>query len=76
MTTASYVLLMTLYLTEGGTLEAEEDAAALSSQEECQQIAKQQEKTLRDEFARTKSERGVCPFRDVKIRCQKVRKPR
>ena len=43
MTTASYVLLMTLYLTEGGTLEAEEDAAALSSQEECQQIAKQQE---------------------------------
>lgn len=76
MTTASYVLLMTLYLTEGGTLEAEEDAAALSSQEECQQIAKQQKKALRDEFARTKSERGVCPFRDVKIRCQKVRKPR
>lgn len=76
MTTASYVLLMTLYLTEGGTLEAEEDVAALSSQEECQQIAKQQEKALRDEFARTKSERGVCPFRDVKIRCQKVRKPR
>lgn len=75
MTTASYVLLMTLYLTEGGTLEAEEDAA-LSSQEECQQIAKQQEKALRDEFARTKSERGVCPFRDVKIRCQKVRKSR
>lgn len=76
MTTASYVLLMTLYLTEGGTLEAEEDAAALSSQEKCQQIAKQQEKALRDEFARTKSERGVCPFRDVKIRCQKVRKSR
>lgn len=76
MTTASYVLLMTLYLTEGGTLEAEEDAAALSSQEECQQIAKQQKKALRDEFARTKSERGVCPFRDVKIRCQKVRKSR
>ena len=76
MTTASYVLLMTLYLTEGGTLEAEEDAAALSSQEEGQQIAKQQEKALRYEFARTRSERGVCPCRDVKIRCQKVRKPR
>ena len=44
MPTASYVLLMTLYLTEGGTLEAEEDAAALSSQDECQQIAKQQGK--------------------------------
>lgn len=76
MTTASYVLLMTLYLTEGGTLEAEEDAAALSSLEECQRAAKHQENALREEFARTKAERGVCPFRDVKIRCQKVRTPR
>ena len=67
----SYVLLITLFLTEGGTLEAEEDTS-LTSRQECVQEAARQEKALRREFAITKEERGICPFRDVKIRCEKV----
>ena len=66
----SYVLLITLFLTEGGTLEAEEDTS-LTSRQECVQEAARQEKALRREFAITKEERGICPFRDVKIRCEK-----
>ncbi len=67
----SYVLLITLFLTEGGTLEAEEDTS-LTSRQECVQEAARQEKALRREFAITKEERGICPFRDVKIRCEKA----
>ena len=67
----SYVLLITLFLTEGGTLEAEEDTS-LTSHQECVQEAARQEKALRREFAITKEERGICPFRDVKIRCEKA----
>lgn len=71
MTTASYVLLITLFLTEGGTLEAEENTD-LSSYSECTSEARRQEQALRQEFALTKKERGMCPFRDIKIRCQKA----
>ena len=39
---------------------------------ECVQEAARQEKALRREFAITKEERGICPFRDVKIRCEKA----
>ena len=67
----SYVLLITLFLTEGGTLEAEEDTS-LTSRQECVQEAARQEKALRREFAITKEERGICPFRNVKIRCEKA----
>ena len=67
----SYVLLITLFLTEGGTLEAEEDTS-LTSRQECVQEAARQEKALRREFAITKEERGICPFRDVKSRCEKA----
>ena len=67
----SYVLLITLFLTEGGTLEAEEDTS-LTSRQECVQEAARQEKALRREFAITKEERGICPFRDEKIRCEKA----
>ena len=67
----SYVLLITLFLTEGGTLGAEEDTS-LTSRQECVQEAARQEKALRREFAITKEERGICPFRDVKIRCEKA----
>ena len=67
----SYVLLITLFLTEGGTLEAEEDTD-LTSRQACLQEAARQEKALRREFAITKEERGICPFRDVKIRCEKA----
>ena len=67
----SYVLLITLFLTDGGTLEAEEDTS-LTSRQECVQEAARQEKALRREFAITKEERGICPFRDVKIRCEKA----
>ena len=67
----SYVLLITLFLTEGGTLEAEEDTS-LTSRQECVQEAARQEKALRREFAITKEERGICPVRDVKIRCEKA----
>ena len=67
----SYVLLITLFLTEGGTLEAEEDTS-LTSRQECVKEAARQEKALRHEFAITKEERGICPFRDVKIRCEKA----
>ena len=67
----SYVLLITLFLTEGGTLEAEEDTS-LTNRQECVQEAARQEKALRREFAITKEERGICPFRDVKIRCEKA----
>ena len=67
----SYVLLITLFLTEGGTLEAEEDTS-LTSRQECVQEAARQEKALRREFAITKEERGICPFRDVKLRCEKA----
>ena len=65
------MLLITLFLTEGGTLEAEEDTS-LTSRQECVQEAARQEKALRREFAITKEERGICPFRDVKIRCEKA----
>ena len=67
----SYVLLITLFLTEGGTLEAEEDTS-LTGRQGCVQEAARQGKALRREFAITKEERGICPFRDVKIRCEKA----
>lgn len=68
MNTASYILLMTLFLTEGGTLEAEQEIAAENLQE-CRIEAKRQREALLREFALSVEERGMCPFRDVKIRC-------
>ena len=73
MTTASYMLLITLFLTEGGTLEAEGDTAA-KTMTECTRQAREQEKILRQEFAQTREERGLCPFRDVRITCRKAKK--
>ncbi len=70
MNTASYILLMTLYLTEGGTLEAEQEIAAQSLQE-CRIEAKRQREVLLREFALSVEERGMCPFKDVKIRCER-----
>ena len=70
MGSSTYILLMTLFLTEGGTLEAEQDTQAVTLKE-CKQEASQQQEALRREFALTKEERGMCPCRDVKIVCKK-----
>ena len=65
---ATYLLLITLFLTEGGTLEAEAESSA-RTMGECRVEASTQEKAFREEFALTEEERGLCPFTDVKIRC-------
>lgn len=70
--TATYVLLMTLFLTEGGTLEAEQEIGTVTYKE-CRLEAQRQQQVLRQEFALSKEERGMCPFRDVKVTCQKQR---
>ncbi len=70
MTASSYVLLLTILLTEGGTLEAEQETAAPTLQE-CRLEARRQQQALRSEFVLTARERGMCPFRDVEIRCEK-----
>ena len=70
MGSSTYILLMTLFLTEGGTLEAEQDTQA-ATLKECNLEAKQQQEALRQEFAMSREERGMCPFRDVKIVCRK-----
>ena len=59
MSATSYILLLTLFLTEGGTLEAEQEIDA-SSLQECRVEAKRQQDALLRE-----------PFRDVKIRCER-----
>ncbi len=69
-TSATYILFLTLFLTEGGTLEAEQDIDA-SSLQECRREAQRQQEALRREFALSVEERGMCPFRDVKVVCQK-----
>lgn len=69
---ATYLLLITLYLTEGGTLEAEADSTQ-TSLALCREEAHQQEIALRREFALAKEERGICPFTNVKIRCERRR---
>ena len=75
MNAPSYILLLTLFLTEGGTLEAEQDTTATSI-EECREEAWRQSEALSKEFALSTRERGICPFRDVKIRCEKRKRPR
>lgn len=75
MNAPSYIMLLTLFLTEGGTLEAEQDTTA-TSMEECREEARRQSAALREEFALTTRERGLCPFRDVKIRCERRKHPR
>lgn len=72
MNTTSYLLLITLFLTEGGTLEAEADSES-HTMRECKLEATEQEKALREEFSLTTQERGLCPFTDVKIQCKRVR---
>lgn len=70
MASSAYILLMTLFLTEGGTLEAEQDTAAVTMKE-CRLEAQRQQEVLRREFALSVEERGMCPFRDVKVVCQR-----
>ncbi len=70
MGSSTYILLLTLFLTEGGTLEAEQDTNA-ATLKECKLEAKQQQEVLQREFALSREERGMCPFRDVKIVCKK-----
>ncbi len=70
MGSSTYILLLTLFLTEGGTLEAEQDTQAVTLKE-CKQEAKQQQEVLQREFAMSREERGMCPFRDVKVVCKK-----
>ena len=70
MSATSYILLLTLFLTEGGTLEAEQEID-VSSLQECRVEAKRQQDALLREFALSVEERGMCPFRDVKIRCER-----
>ncbi len=69
-TSAAYILFLTLFLTEGGTLEAEQDID-VSSLQECRREARRQQEALRREFTLSVEERGMCPFRDVKVVCQK-----
>ncbi len=75
MSATAYILLLTLSLTEGGTLEAEQETDARTL-EECQSRAQAQQAQLRREFALSLEDRGMCPFRDVKIRCEKMRQSR
>lgn len=68
MSTSTYIMLLTLFLTEGGTLEAEQEVSAATLQE-CRIEAQKQQAALRREFALSVEERGMCPFRDVQITC-------
>ena len=68
MSTSTYIMLLTLFLTEGGTLEAEQEISAATLQE-CRIEAQKQQAALRREFALSVEERGMCPFRDVQITC-------
>ncbi len=73
-TSATYILFLTLFLTEGGTLEAEQDTS-VTTISECRNEAQRQQQALRRDFALSVKERGMCPFRDVKIVCKKKTLP-
>lgn len=70
MQTSTYILLLTLYLAEGGTLEAEQEIQ-VPSMKECRIEAQRQQQALKREFTLSVEERGMCPFRDVKVRCER-----